>query len=115
MARIAGVNIPTNKRAVIALRNIHGIGPVNAVEIMDKVKIPVLHISGWWDGDGIGTKLNWAKMRSLGNKNQWLIYGPWTHAFNSTSRIGDVDYDGLFTSNDASIFNSFFKETLPAV
>lgn len=39
MARIAGVNIPTNKRAVIALRYIHGIGPVNAVEICDKVKI----------------------------------------------------------------------------
>jgi small subunit ribosomal protein S13 len=40
LARIAGVNIPTNKRAVIALRYIHGIGPVNAVEICDKVKIP---------------------------------------------------------------------------
>ena len=33
MARIAGVNIPTNKRVHIALRYIHGIGPVNAVEI----------------------------------------------------------------------------------
>ena len=31
MARIAGVNIPTNKRVVIALRYIYGIGPVNAV------------------------------------------------------------------------------------
>ena len=40
MARIAGVNIPTNKRVVIALRYIHGIGPVNAVEICDKVKLP---------------------------------------------------------------------------
>ena len=40
MAHIAGVNIPTNKRAVIALRYIHGIGPVNAAEIMDKVKSP---------------------------------------------------------------------------
>lgn len=40
MARIAGVNIPTNKRVVIALRYIHGIGPVNAVEICDKVNIP---------------------------------------------------------------------------
>ena len=39
MARIAGVNIPTNKRVVIALRYIYGIGPVNAVEICDKVKI----------------------------------------------------------------------------
>jgi adenylate kinase family enzyme len=40
VARIAGVNIPTNKRVVIALQYIHGIGPVNAVEICDKVKIP---------------------------------------------------------------------------
>jgi len=40
VARIAGVNIPTNKRVVISLRYIYGIGPVNAVEIADKVKIP---------------------------------------------------------------------------
>ncbi len=40
MARIAGVNIPTNKRVVIALRYIHGIGPVNAVTIVDELKIP---------------------------------------------------------------------------
>lgn len=36
MARIAGVNIPTNKRVVIALQYIHGIGPVKAQEICDK-------------------------------------------------------------------------------
>ena len=40
MARIAGVNIPTNKRVVIALQYIHGIGATKAREIMDKVKIP---------------------------------------------------------------------------
>ena len=40
MARIAGVNIPTAKRVVISLRYIYGIGPVNAVEICDKIKIP---------------------------------------------------------------------------
>ena len=39
MARIAGVNIPTNKRVEIALRSIHGIGPVKAREICEKVKI----------------------------------------------------------------------------
>ncbi|HEY7182183.1 MAG TPA: CocE/NonD family hydrolase [Blastocatellia bacterium] len=59
---------------------------------MNKVKIPVLHTSGWWDGDGIGTKLNWARMRDLGHKDQWLIYGPWSHAFNTSSRFGDLDY-----------------------
>jgi ribosomal protein uS13 len=40
MARIAGVNIPTNKRVVIALQYIHGIGPSKAQEITDKVGIP---------------------------------------------------------------------------
>ncbi len=40
MARIAGVNIPANKRVEIALRYIHGIGPAKAVEICDKVGIP---------------------------------------------------------------------------
>ncbi|HEY1362526.1 MAG TPA: 30S ribosomal protein S13 [Xanthobacteraceae bacterium] len=40
MARIAGVNIPTNKRVVIALQYIHGIGPKKANEIMAKVGIP---------------------------------------------------------------------------
>jgi small subunit ribosomal protein S13 len=40
MARIAGVNIPTNKRVVIALQYIHGIGPKFAQEIVEKVGIP---------------------------------------------------------------------------
>jgi len=39
MARIAGVNIPTNKRVEIALRYIHGIGPAKAREIIDAVGI----------------------------------------------------------------------------
>jgi len=40
VARISGVNIPTQKRVVIALRYIYGIGPKNAVKICDKVGIP---------------------------------------------------------------------------
>jgi small subunit ribosomal protein S13 len=40
VARIAGVNIPTNKRVIIALQYIHGIGPQKANEIMGKVGIP---------------------------------------------------------------------------
>lgn len=39
MARIAGVNIPTNKRVPIALRYIHGIGPAKALEICEKTDI----------------------------------------------------------------------------
>lgn len=40
MARIAGVNIPTNKRAVIALQYIHGIGPTKARQIIETAGIP---------------------------------------------------------------------------
>ncbi len=40
MARIAGVNIPTNKRVVIALTYIHGIGSAHARKICDKMKFP---------------------------------------------------------------------------
>ena len=39
VARIAGVNIPTNKRVVIALQYIYGIGPKNAQEITSKANI----------------------------------------------------------------------------
>jgi len=40
VARIAGVNIPTNKRVVIGLTYIHGIGNAKAQEICAKVSIP---------------------------------------------------------------------------
>ncbi len=41
VARIAGVNIPTNKRVLVALQYIHGIGEKSAGDIMEKVKIPL--------------------------------------------------------------------------
>jgi small subunit ribosomal protein S13 len=40
VARIAGVNIPAQKRVEIALRYIYGIGPQNAKIICDRVGIP---------------------------------------------------------------------------
>ncbi|HUN49903.1 MAG TPA: 30S ribosomal protein S13 [Candidatus Sulfotelmatobacter sp.] len=40
MARIAGVNIPTNKRVEVALTYIHGIGRSKAREICAKVGLP---------------------------------------------------------------------------
>ena len=52
MARIAGVNIPTQKRVIIALTYIHGIGPAKAKEIAAKVGIPVeRRVSELTDGE----------------------------------------------------------------
>jgi small subunit ribosomal protein S13 len=39
LARIAGVNIPTNKRVLIALTYIHGIGRTKAKELVDSLGI----------------------------------------------------------------------------
>jgi small subunit ribosomal protein S13 len=40
VARIAGVNIPTQKRVIVALQYIHGIGPRFAKAICEKASIP---------------------------------------------------------------------------
>jgi len=40
VARIAGVNIPTQKRVEIGLQSIYGIGPAKAKEICAKLGIP---------------------------------------------------------------------------
>lgn len=56
------------------------------------VDIPVLAISGTWDGDGIGTRLQWEARRDAGHEDQWLIYGPWQHAFNTETKFGGRDY-----------------------
>jgi small subunit ribosomal protein S13 len=39
MARIAGVDLPRQKRVDIALRYIYGIGPFRAVEVLDKAQV----------------------------------------------------------------------------
>ncbi|MBO6674242.1 MAG: 30S ribosomal protein S13 [Rhizobiales bacterium] len=54
MARIAGVNIPTNKRAIIALQYIHGIGAAKAAEIIEKAGIdPSKRVNELADSDVI--------------------------------------------------------------
>ena len=40
MARISGVNIPSNKRVIIALTYIYGIGPKIANDICKKISLP---------------------------------------------------------------------------
>ncbi len=39
MARIAGVDLPRQKRVDIALRYIFGLGPTRAVEVLDKAQV----------------------------------------------------------------------------
>lgn len=57
MARIAGVNIPTNKRVVIALTYIHGIGRTKAQEICSQLALPAeRRVSELTDGEVISIR-----------------------------------------------------------
>ncbi|GCE09642.1 CocE/NonD family hydrolase [Dictyobacter aurantiacus] len=63
----------------------------------DRVDVPALHISGWYDDEQIGTPLNYIGMTRQGatveaRTNQRLLMGPWGHNVNAESRIGDVDF-----------------------
>jgi putative CocE/NonD family hydrolase len=64
----------------------------NFLSDLTKVHIPVLNISGWWDGEASATTRNYTAMRALGRENQWLIYGPWAHVWNQSTKFRDQEY-----------------------
>ncbi len=64
---------------------------------LDRVKLPVLHITGWYDDDIIGTHLNFLGMTDASRdeetrKSQKLIIGPWQHRVNIKRKLGEVDF-----------------------
>jgi putative CocE/NonD family hydrolase len=59
---------------------------------LGEIDVPVLHISGWYDDEQIGTPLNFAAMVAGGASRQQLLMGPWGHAINTTRKLGEVDF-----------------------
>jgi putative CocE/NonD family hydrolase len=62
------------------------------IEPMKGLDIPVLHQSGWFDGDGIGSKLNYLGLTANGHARQKLVLGPWGHTDTDT-RFGPHGID----------------------
>ena len=63
----------------------------------EQLDLPVLHISGWYDDEQIGTLLNYTGMATraaspAARSHQRLLMGPWGHAVNTTAKIGEVDF-----------------------
>jgi hypothetical protein len=66
-----------------------------AANFMDKLTgldLPVFLQSGWFDGDGIGSKLNYARLKQSRNRYQKLILGPWGHTDQASPRFGDHEF-----------------------
>jgi putative CocE/NonD family hydrolase len=64
---------------------------------LDRVRLPVLHISGWYDDDIIGTHINYLAMTDRSRdeetrESQKLIIGPWQHTVNARRKLGEVDF-----------------------
>ena len=62
-----------------------------------KIEIPVLHITGWFDGDQAGAMYHWNGMQaySSANDKQYLVVGPWEHVgtfFGAPPFIGDMKF-----------------------
>ncbi|HWZ17546.1 MAG TPA: CocE/NonD family hydrolase [Ktedonobacteraceae bacterium] len=63
----------------------------------DQIDVPVLHISGWYDDEQVGTPLNYIGMTNYGatpaaRASQRLLMGPWGHVVNTVSKLGEVDF-----------------------
>jgi putative CocE/NonD family hydrolase len=64
----------------------------------DRVRVPVLHISGWYDDEQVGTPLNFAGMVAHGataevRRSQKLLMGPWPHNVAAQpTKLAEVDF-----------------------
>ncbi|WP_054948672.1 CocE/NonD family hydrolase [Numidum massiliense] len=61
------------------------------------IDLPVLHISGWYDDEQVGTPLNFAGMTShaateAARRSQKILMGPWPHNINQSTKLGDIDF-----------------------
>lgn len=66
--------------------------PANFLDRLGGVDMPVFHQSGWFDGDGIGSKLNYLRMASHGHPYQKLTLGPWGHTDQAMRMVGERDF-----------------------
>ncbi|MBV9793113.1 MAG: CocE/NonD family hydrolase [Actinobacteria bacterium] len=66
--------------------------PLRYQHRIGEVDVPVLHISGWYDDEEIGTPANFAALTAAGRAGQRLLMGPWGHAVNTTRQLGDIDF-----------------------
>jgi putative CocE/NonD family hydrolase len=62
----------------------------------DRVRVPVLNISGWYDDEQVGTPLNYIGVTTKGSpairSSQKLLIGPWPHAINSSTKLGTIEF-----------------------
>ncbi|MGD2092018.1 MAG: CocE/NonD family hydrolase [Candidatus Aminicenantes bacterium] len=59
----------------------------NFLDQLKDLDIPVFLQSGWFDGDGIGTKLSYLRLKQSKNKHIKMIVGPWGHTDQASTQL----------------------------
>ncbi|NJC25387.1 30S ribosomal protein S13 [Neolewinella antarctica] len=90
MARIAGVDLPRQKRGIISLTYVFGVGASRAVEILDKAEVDHnTHVADWTDEN----------IRTISNllQNEYKVEGDLrTEVSTNIKRLMDIGcYRGL--------------------
>jgi putative CocE/NonD family hydrolase len=67
------------------------------------VKVPALHVAGWYDISTWSTFANFTGMRDKGGsefarQNQHILMGPWQHGAQNAEHLGDLDFGGYSPS-----------------
>ena len=80
----------------------------------DKINVPSIIISGWYDDNGMGSTAAWEMNERSKRENQKLIFGPWFHQFNSTREIHGVPFGSNAIRYDLDVlclrwFDRFLK------
>ncbi len=82
---------------------------------LGKAAIPAFHQSGWFDGDGVGSKLNHLAMAAHGHPHQKLVLGPWGHTDTATRKLGDFDFGPKAIIDLQSAYLRWFDHFLKGV
>ncbi len=84
--------------------------PLRYQHRIGEVDVPVLHVSGWYDDEEIGTPANFAAMRADGRAGQRLLMGPWGHQVNTGTAVGEVDFGPEAVINLEAAMTGFLDE-----
>jgi putative CocE/NonD family hydrolase len=86
--------------------------PLRYQHRIGEVDVPVLHISGWYDDEEIGTPANFAAMTAAGRSGQRLLMGPWGHQVNSDRKLGEVEFGHESVVDLYAVMTGFLDETV---
>lgn len=87
-------------------------GKMNWHSKKDKIKVPALIVSGWFDDNGMGTTEALDVVKDFQKGNRKVILGPWMHNANTTRDIHQVAFgnNALRPDLDYHFFSWFDKQ-----